>query len=545
MKRTWFMWVAGIAVLALIGWAIAIRDTAPAAQPDVGPAIAEVREPADSPPPVVIELLLLPDGAVRAVPGSVRIGLGYVSADDAARAPASLDAQGPQADVSRYDELAVTARWVSAPAQLLADGRVRVGPLHLPRADRYILQARGEDGLRFYMAGFPPSAVPSTVEPLVGAGLRTHVASDGTSVLLRRAVPSTPPAAWQRLQEWTAPELLEAFSEQPLSVRNGQVLAPLAPGPVEIILEVNGVEAERRILSLPEGRILDVHFDPTSQAVARAVSMDLELEFIRQGDGDPVQGLRVDWLSGRMHQGQTTDARGRVKFTGVDRQQVHQFNLQATTPKGRLPEWPERRPLQIAPDDLTESGTPGEVVHHRVELASLRWLIAKLPSEARRASPSRRSPYPIHVLQRQQNGRWADVSADHFIATPEGLAVSIAEPGTYRITAALSPWRVLESSAARINGSAKQTVDFAITRGSDVTMSVMRDGKPLASAPVHIIGPVGHLPPAVLKADDNGRVTLTATTVPRVRVEVPGSDQIEVRLAGPKALVDFGFRRSE
>jgi len=544
MKRIWLLG-AGIAVLALIGWVIAARDTAPAPRTGATLATPAVPEPVDSPPLVMIELLLLPDGAVRAVPGSVRVGVGYVSTDDAARAPVRPDAEGPQADSSRYDELAVVARWVPAPAQLLADGRVKIGPLRLPRADRYTLQARGEDGLHFYLAGFTPNAVPATVAPLVGAGVRTHAVSDGASVLLRRASSSAAPTVWQHVQNWIAPELLEAFSEQPLPVQSGQVLAPLAPGPVEVILQVNGVEAERRLLSLQAGRVLDVHFDPTNQAVARAVSMDLELEFVGQGDGKPVQGLRVDWLSGRMQQGQATDARGRVKFAGVDRQQVHQFNLQAATPKEQLPDWPELRPLQIAPDDLTQTGTPGEVVHHRVELVPLRWLIARLPPEAMRTSPGRGSPYPIHVLQRQQNGRWMDASADHFIATPDGLAVSIADSGTYRVAAALSPWRVLESSAAKINGSTKQTVAFANAHGSDVTVSVMRDGKPLVGAPVHVIGPVGHLPPAVLRADDNGRVTLAAATVPFVRVEVPGSDQVEVRLAGTHALVDFGVRRPE
>lgn len=119
MKRIWLLG-AGIAVLALIGWVIADRDTAPVSRTRVTLATPAMPEPVDSPPLVMIELLLLPDGAVRAVPGSVRVGLGYVSTDDAARAPARLDGEGPQADASRYDELAVVTRWVSAPAQLLA-----------------------------------------------------------------------------------------------------------------------------------------------------------------------------------------------------------------------------------------------------------------------------------------------------------------------------------------------------------------------------------------------------------------------------------------
>lgn len=547
MKRGWTLGGAGIAVLALIGAAIALRDEATppgttdapvAVRPQVAALVARA-------PTVLVDLFLLPDGAVRAVPGSVRIGLGFVSADNAATATARLERDSPQAGASRYDELAIPARWVSVPAQLLADGRVRVGPLQLPSAERYTLQARGEDGLRYYTAAFAQGEIPASIEPIVGAGVRTHVAVEGTHVLLRRVESSAPAAAWQRLQEWAAPAVLEAYSEEPLLVTSGQVLAPLAPGPVEIVLEVNGVEAERRRLSLAPGAITDVRFDPVSQQVAQAVSIDLELEFVKLGSGEPVAGLKVAWLGGRMQRTATTDARGRVTFTGLDRQQVHDFNLASAPPADGLPEWPELRPLQIKPDDLAEAAAPGEAVRHRVELAPLHWMIARLPPGPKQANRSRSSPYPIYVLQRQRAGRWADVSADYFIQVPQGLAVSMAEPGTYRVAAALSPWRVLESAPARVAGADRPIVSFPNAQSTDVVLTVIRDGRALAGAPVHVIGPVGHLPPEVLTADTNGRVTLPAANVQQVRVELPGSDQIQVPLSGPRAMADFGVQRSE
>jgi hypothetical protein len=547
MKRPWTWAGAGIGVLALVGGAIALRGEAPSPGQAQAPAAAPLQAapPIGHPPAVLVDLVLLPDGPVHAVSGSVRIGLGFVSDDNAATAPAGPGLEPQQAGPSRYDELATPTRWIAPPAELLADGRVRIGPLRLPHADRYTLQARGEDGLRYYAAAFIPAAVPVSVAPIVGAGVRAHVTVDGTRLLFRRVESSAPAAIWQRLQEWVAPAVLEAFNEQPLAVRNGQVLAPLAPGAVEIVLEVDGVEAERRRLSLSPGQITDVQFDPTSQKVAQAVSVDLELEFVRQGSGKPVSGLQVTWLSGRTQQSAVTDAGGLVRFAGLDRQQAQQFNLASSPSAGELPEWPELRPLQIEPEDLVGSDAPRETIRHRVILAPLRWLIARAPADANRTRADRRSPYPIYVLQRQRAGRWMDAAADHFIEVPEGLAVSVAEPGLYRVAAAHSPWKVLESSSVQVTDAERSSVAFSGARGTSVEMTVLRDGKPLAGAPVHIIGPVGHLPPEVLKANANGRVTLAAATVPSVRVEVPGSDQIEVPLSGKRVLADFGMQRSE
>lgn len=110
---------------------------------------------------------------------------------------------------------------------------------------------------------------------------------------------------------------------------------------------------------------------------------------------------------------------------------------------------------------------------------------------------------------------------------------------------ALSPWRVLASSSARMDTATSPSVDFPNPRGIDVSMTVMRDGRMLANAPVHIVGPLGGLPPAILKADAGGRIMLTSATVPQIRVEVPGSDQIVVPLTGSRAVADFGLDRAE
>lgn len=544
MRRAWAVAGAGVVMLVLLGWSIRPHERADALRTGDAPPPSRSVPAAAVPAAVLVDLVLLPAGQASAVPESVRIGLGDVPPDQAARALSDRDA-GPSADALRYSDLAIPTRWIAAPARMQADGSVRVGPVRLPRADRYALQARGEDPLQFYLADFTAGTMPATVAPIIAAGMRAHVSVNDTGILLRRTAASTSPAVWQRLQQSFAPPLLEAFSERPVPVADRQSLAPLSPGPVDIILVVGGVEAERRQVVLQPGRIMDIHFDPARQAVARAVSIDLELEFVRKGDGRPVPGLQVDWLSGRAQQRRTSDARGRALFAGLDRQQEHQFSLHATAPGSGLPEWPERTPLQVTPQALDAAVANGRIVRHRVELVPLQWLVARLPVDASNLRPSGRSPYPIHVLQRLRDGRWADTAADHFIPTRDGLAVSVAEPGTYRIALILSPWRVLESSAAEVKADARQYVGFTRPRASDVTVTVLQAGRALSNAPVQVIGPIGGLPPEELRTDAGGRVILAAATVPWIRMEAPGTEQVVVRLSGAQAAADLGLRRPD
>jgi hypothetical protein len=544
MKRAWGLAAAGIAMLVLLGWSMRSHERTDAPQSgDTRPAARSVSAAAE-PASVLVELLLLPAGKARAVPASVRIGLGDVSPDQAARAMSDRDA-GPAADAVRYSDLAIPTRWIAAPARMHADGSVRVGPMRVPRADRYTLQARGEDALQFYLADFTAGTVPTTVPPIIGAGMRAHVAVNDAGILLRRTGTSASPAVWQRLQQSYAPQLLEAFSEQPVPVADRQVLAPFAPGPVEIILVVGGVEAERRQVVLQPGRITDIHFDSARQAVARAASVDLELEFVRKGDGRPVPGLQVDWLSGRAQQRRTSDARGRVLFAGIDRQQAHQFSLHAIAPGNGLPEWPERMPLEVSPEAIDAAVANGRILRHRVALAPLQWLMARLPADMSNLRPAGRSPYPIHVLQRLREGRWTDAAADHFIPTREGLAVSIAEPGTYRIVSILSPWRLLESSAAEVKADARQSVEFTRPRGSDVTVTVLQAGRALSNTPIQVIGPIGGLPPEQLQTDAGGRVKLAAANVQWIQIEAPGTEQVVVRLIGAQVAAELGPPHSD
>ena len=97
---------------------------------------------------------LLPDGDISASPGTVRVGLAYVSPDEAAAYRAWLRGGGEGAGPRDLESLASVTRWLNLPATLNAQGVVVVTPTRLPAADRYVLQARAGDGLRFYEASF-------------------------------------------------------------------------------------------------------------------------------------------------------------------------------------------------------------------------------------------------------------------------------------------------------------------------------------------------------------------------------------------------------
>ena len=118
---------------------------------------AGIRSDADSgtPAPTGFQTLLLPDGGIGARADSVRIGLGLISTEDARSYQDWLEAGSQGAGPAERSELATVERWLAVPATRRADGALLVGPLPLPWADRYDLQARGEDGLHFYLASRP------------------------------------------------------------------------------------------------------------------------------------------------------------------------------------------------------------------------------------------------------------------------------------------------------------------------------------------------------------------------------------------------------
>ena len=485
---------------------------------------------------------LLPDAGLSADIGSVRIGLAVVSADERAAYRAWLRGGREGAGPQRIDDLAAVVRWLDVDATRAADGSVVVGPVALPAADRYVLQARVGDGLRFYEAAFARDDAPAEVRARVAAGLRIRAPRgiDAAAVLFRR-VDGDADAPWQSLMRREAPALLDAYDERPLPVREETAFAPLPPGPLDVIAVVNGVETERRRVTLSAGRHVALDLDPDASELGAALSTALRLRLIERGTGAPVREATVVWASPRGERVLRPDARGTVRIDGIDPMQPLALQVLFASPKPpsflveALPTWPERMPLSL---DLRDAPLVAGAIDRTVELQPLRWLIVETPGIEIPRRPRMGDPFPVFVLQRREGGEWRESSAEIFRPVPGGIAVSLDRPGTVRVSALLSPWQVAASDAVVASeGDARQRTRIVAAGGRTATLRLSAAARPLAHAPVQVVSPLRGVPPKTLTTDDGGRVALVNVTVPMVWVDVPGFAQAEVRLTAAEIAV--------
>lgn len=550
MRRAWPWAGAGLLLLALAlaaWWAGAMR-TAPApagTAPARGQAASRAPDaPADAvsrAATLPLDLLLLPDGAVAARADGIRVGLGRVPPEAARRWSAWVAGGGEGAGPASYEELAEVLEWRTLSGEVLPDGAVRIRA-DLPAADRYDLQARGDSPLHHYAVSFTAAAMPRRLAPIVAAGLRVSGARPGARVLLRRRPGAETGVHWQALLAREAPGLLAAYDEAAWALDDGALLAPLPPGPLEVVLLVEGVEAERRTAALRAGQTVELRFDALAQDVAAAVSTALQLEFVLAGSDTPVTGLGVTWHAERGDLQRRSDGAGRVEFAAVDRQRPLRLSLEfPPSPGDGLPHWPAARALELSLDDAEPLEAAG-TLRKRIELVPLRWLRVRAGAPLQPFHRTGADPYPVFVLQREQQGDWRDAAAEHFVPQPDGLAVSLEAAGRYRLMALLSPWTVRWSEAVDLRdgeADSPRAVALLPAAGHAVELSVLHQGRPLARAPLHLVGPASRLPPRVLESDAGGRVVLDAVTVPRVTLEVPGFEAQRVDVRGRAATVEL------
>lgn len=499
-----------------------------------------------------LRIRLLPDGGVSASAGSVRIGLAYVSPDELAAYRAWLSGGGEGAGPRDFEDLAAVTRWLNVPATLDAEGVVVATPVRLPAADRYVLQARADDGLRFYEASFTRDSAPAAIRPRVAAGLRLHApaqAAGGARVLFRR-VEGSQDAAWQALMRREAPAVLDAYDERALPVKADTIVAPLPPGPLDVIAVVDGVETERRRVTLSAGRVTTFDLDAEVSELAAALSTTVALRLVEKGSGTPVKDATVVWSSPRGERSLRSDASGALRIEGVDPLQPLPIEIRFAPPKTpsflveALPVWPERLPMRL---DLADAPVNAGVVARTIELEPLRWLIVETPGIEIPRRPRVGEPFPVFVLQRREGAVWRDSSADYFRPVTDGMAVSLNQPGAVRVAAVLAPWTVRISDAVETgdtsSADARYRTRIVGAGGRRVSLRITSDDRPLASAPVHLLSPLRGVPPKTLTADRAGQVMLDNVTEPDVLVEVPGFEQIRVRLDA--AVVTVTLRRED
>jgi len=553
VKRRAWTTGAALAAAALIGWWVFDEGVhSPAFENATDASLAQggtaSRPSLDEAAPFVVaqfQIVLLPDGDVSASADSVRIGIGVVSQDDA-RSFTSWVMQGEDgAGPASFAELAEIVRWVDIPAHREADGHVRVGPISLPIADRYDLQARGEHALHFYAVSFTATDIPESVAPLVAAGVRVHHAaleSARTRVLLRRTETTASGPEWNALLAREAPDLLAAFDDTSRPIKTDEVLAPLPPGDLNVVLEVNGVEADTQSVTLAAGRVVDVYFDAVAQEVSQAVAVDLHLTFVETHSRAPIDALLVDWHGDRGDQTQVTNKAGQANFADVDRQKKQRFSLTFPASSDALPRWPEYTAIEVDLEDgEAEVSNRDPRVDQVIELPALRWLIVDTGPMIVPTTRQGSEPYPAFVLQRQVDDGWIDTAADYFTPTPQGLAVSVTRDGEYRVRAYASPWSASASSVADTRARSvdgRYTIALKPQNGRTVELALTHDGLPLSGAPVTFIGGARGLPSLARTTDSLGRLSLRDVSEQSVLIEVPGFQQASVALGGARAAVE-------
>lgn len=551
--------MAGALALAIVVWWAWPRQEGAAVGGDASPAGEVSRVGGDAAAPdetstplpessgtLTFRTVLLPHSGSAADPASVRIGIGRVSVDQASAHTRWVLSDQSGAGPAHYSDLAEIERWISAPARRMEDGRVEVGPVQLPAdADRFDLKGGSEHPLAFYLASFTPASLPGQIAPSLVSGLRVRRAEmeDEVSVrlLLRRVEGAADEGKWRPLIAERAPELLEAYDDAGLPVDAYAGLSPLPPGAVDVVLDVDGVEAERRRVTLVAGEWSDLQFSDEALEAAAAMAATVELEFVVKGTSDPIEGVEATWYSPRGDLVRLSGADGVASFRGVDRLQAHRFSLRMPGAENGLPRWPESEPLELSFDEPATDGSSAKVVRWKVELAPLLWLTVDPGPLSVTAFRQRGNPYPIFVLERDIGGMWQDVASDYFLPVPEGLAVSIKEEGRYRIMALASPWTVYRSASARVaaDDSPIPHVGLMILPGHTTRALVTLEGQPIRNMPVTILGPARGLPPLNLTTDGDGYLELHRVTVDAVRVEVPGYLQTTIDVTPTLAEADL------
>lgn len=534
---------AGLALGVVLSLAWWWRSTSQDASPSLAEATA-MQAAANAQAVDGLRIALLPDGGVSADPRSVRIGIAHVSPDDLAAYRAWLRGGREGAGPGELADLAQVVRWIDVAATLQPDGTVVAGPLALPPADRYVLQARAGDGLRFWEARFARADVPAQLRPRVAAGLRMRaprVPGVRAGLLFRRVEGAAQEADWQPLMRRERPALLDAYDDTPLPIdaTAATAIAPLPPGDVDVVAVVDGVESERRRVTLSAGRYLDLDLDAGATELGAALSTTLRLRLVERGSGTPVTAPTLVWNAPRGERRFRPDARGVVIVDGIDASLPLSLQLMFPSPPSpsvlvdALPTWPERLPLDVSLGDA-----PSATVEKTIELQPLRWLMVDTPGIDVPRRPRAESPFPVFVLQRREGGAWRDAAADAFRPFAGGMAVSLDRDGPVRVAALVAPWRIATSPAVEVRpDTARYRTRIEAGGGRRVVLRLTADGRPLRNAPVAVLAPLRGVPPLTVTSDGDGRLVLDGANVPMVRVEVSGFAQAEVRLERAEATV--------
>ncbi|MFP2956712.1 hypothetical protein ACLEPN_02480 [Myxococcus sp. 1LA] len=303
-----------------------------------------------------------------------------------------------------------------------------------------------------------------------------------------------------------APTLASALADGtalPLLVGKPLELLPLPPDP-SVLLQLQsaaGRGSKRVEVPLREGRVEPVVLDVDElfpEGVGETVTLRGKLEL--EGTTSPPEGAR---LLGPEDVEVPLAPDGRFVVSGLPSWESSRFRVEVASPVSRRPVTETEQSFQFMP----ESGVRDAEVTWRVK--AYRWLVLRMDGAIRARMEARtQKPYPVFVLQRwRHDTQWGLASAGAFIPEEDGMAVSILEPGRYRVLVSFSVHEVYTSTAADMG---EDMADGAVTfqvdvEGNDCDVLVTDGRKPVFGARVTASSDVSSLPPAWGLTDAEGR----------------------------------------
>ncbi|MBJ6763537.1 carboxypeptidase regulatory-like domain-containing protein [Myxococcaceae bacterium JPH2] len=470
--------------------------------------------------------------------GEARLGVAFISEADRLTWERA-QREGERAGPSRLEELANVSTWSPVAVAPTAGGG-QVGPVDVPSAPRYRVLAWEEDGTSWsgdWMSGEPPRSGEVDLgvlraTPPTGVRVRllsTHADAGPFSLRVERGVDPLPAeaeraSAWLSFVRLAAPALAAAMRDgSPLPVSSGQdaVLAPLPPDRrVRLWLRArSGQEAGPVEVPLREGRIEPVTLDADRLfpgGVAGTVTLHGR---VLLGDSSRAPPDAVVELPGGRTLAVASD--GRFLAPELPAWRPTRFTL-------RVPEPSRGRPVAPARWAFTFTPTAGRTEAEEVwKVPVYRWLLLQLDGFTQGQLATRtQAPFPVYALQRRDEaGAWRDVAAEAFLPEPEGLAVSLTSPGTYRVLIATSPVAVSPSPAVALNeGDSEVAVSPRLgEEGVPCEVQVTEGGRPVYGAEVTAVGEVASLPPLRGHTDAEGRWRLGRVKGGALHVEVGAS----------------------
>lgn len=526
-RRAWGAGGAALVLAALVLWWLWPADVAAPMAPARATVVPTEAPTAVSPPPVAPEPARQEGLRLRVVlrgdvpfQGEARVGIASISDADRHLWEVSRREGREGAGPERLEDLANVSEWRPVEVTPSSTGGT-LGPALVPVAPLYRVVAWAADGT-FWLGEVVPQEEGSTgvVEAVLSARAPT-----GVQIRLTGGRPEHGPFSLrvvrgasrdvrdaERASELlplirqVAPDLASALADGtalPLSMGKPLELLPLPTDPAVglVLRSAAGRESAWVEVPLREGRVEPVVLDVGSlfpEGVGEPVTLRGKLEL--EGTFRPPEGARL-LGPGEVEIPLAQD--GRFVVPGLPSWELSRFRVEVASPVSSRPVAATEQAFDFRP----EPGVRDAEVTWRVK--AYRWLVLRMDGAMRAQIEARtQKPYPVFVLQRWRHEKqWEFVSAGAYIQEEDAMAVSILEPGRYRLLVSFSVHEVYISTAAdvgedMVDGTVTFQVDLV---GSDCEVLVTDGRKPVFGARVTASSDVRSLPPAWGLTDAQGR----------------------------------------